>query len=503
VKKQKSLVLVTVDCMRADHAGFMGYRRPTTPYLDRLAAESFVFPMASVAGAPTYYSFPAILASRYPLALGRDVLGIGPGEPTLASALQGSGYATAAFLAGNPYLSERFGYDQGFTVFEDSLRDQLEPTSEVKSPTLPLRFNRTWHQLNRRLDRWAHASRSLGRIYDSLYFQYCQRLAMAPPESMDALRRFPAAEVIVSQALDWVSSVKGSPFFLWLHLMDPHAPYYPKPEALRLMGTGEISAFRARYLNSCWNRSDLSSSGRRRYCEDVVALYDAGIRWVDVQMARLSQRLKETDLWEDCVFALTADHGEEFLDHGGCFHPPSRLTEELIHVPLLLRVPGTPKRELPKSLFSLLHLAPTLMDVLQLEIPSEFRGQSHWKRIVEGTREEDVVAVSESVAECTNPFQRAKRLGSRVLVIRRGQMKLVLHLGTGAEELFDLQADPQENSPLPIDAGRETRRQLLDSARIHIQDSRSKREPEMRLRASLREIRNECLQSDSRAGELG
>ena len=70
-----SLVLITVDCLRADHVGFMGYPRPTTPFLDTLANESVVVSTAIVAGAPTYYSFPAIFASRYPLDLGRDVVG--------------------------------------------------------------------------------------------------------------------------------------------------------------------------------------------------------------------------------------------------------------------------------------------------------------------------------------------------------------------------------------------------------------------------------------------
>src|ERR1700736_415807 len=102
---QKSLALVTVDCLRADHTGFTGYGRPTTPFLDSLAGESFVFPAAIVAGAPTYYSFPAILASRYPLALGRDLLGLAPGESNLASVFKRAGYATASFGAANPYIS--------------------------------------------------------------------------------------------------------------------------------------------------------------------------------------------------------------------------------------------------------------------------------------------------------------------------------------------------------------------------------------------------------------
>src|SRR5277367_3956391 len=121
MKLPRSLLLITVDCFRADHAGFLGYDRATTPFLDSLARESVIFSNAIVAGAPTYYSFPAMMASRYPLALGRDIVGLAPGEPTLASVLNEAGYATGAFLAANPYLSRRFGYDAGFEVFRDFL----------------------------------------------------------------------------------------------------------------------------------------------------------------------------------------------------------------------------------------------------------------------------------------------------------------------------------------------------------------------------------------------
>ena len=115
----RSLILVTVDCLRADHVGWLGYDRPTTPFLDSVATESTVFSKAMVAGTPTYYSFPGIMAARHPLALGRDIIGIAPGEPTIATILKQSGYATAAFVAANPYLSPRFGYDVGFDVFND------------------------------------------------------------------------------------------------------------------------------------------------------------------------------------------------------------------------------------------------------------------------------------------------------------------------------------------------------------------------------------------------
>src|SRR5208337_3542541 len=116
---------------------FYGYSHPTTPFLDSLASESFVVPQAVVAGAPTYYSLPSILASRMPLALGRDVIGVAPGESTLATVLRESGYATGAFSAGNPYISPRFGYDQGFDVFCDFLDFEAQSTQNTVSPEIP------------------------------------------------------------------------------------------------------------------------------------------------------------------------------------------------------------------------------------------------------------------------------------------------------------------------------------------------------------------------------
>ena len=160
--------------------------------------------------------------------------------------------------------------------------------------------------------------------------------------SLDQLRRFPSADVIVDHARDWLSSIAGQPFFLWLHLMDPHSPYYPQQEALNLMGSS-LDASRARYLNSYWNRGDIGASRLKKHREDIVMLYDAGIRWMDTQVARLAETLRDLGLWQDCVMALTADHGEEFLDHGGRYHPPSSVAEELVRVPLLLHGPGLPE----------------------------------------------------------------------------------------------------------------------------------------------------------------
>ena len=481
---RKSVVLITVDCLRADHCGFMGYPRPTTPFLDGLAAESFVFPAAIVGGVPTYYSFPAILASRYPLALGREVLGLAVEEENLASACKKNGYATAFFGAGNPYLSARFGYDFGFDTFRDFLEDDLTPLSshENRAPT------GGWAgSVNRTLASVSHKIPGMGAAYDELYFRYCQRWGAPTPGSLDMLRRFPAADVIVEQARTWLASVGENPFFLWLHFMDPHSPYYPTEKGLEIFGENNgLTASRARYLNAYWNRFDVGSKRLRPYRDEVIAMYDSGIRWVDAQIARLVEALRRFKLWENCVLAFTADHGEEFLEHGRRYHAPS-LVEELIHVPLLVRVPKIRKKLVSASPFSLLHLAPTLLAAADLPVPAEFQGQSQWKHLQEGTSWE-VPAISECVAGCTNPFRPDQCRGARLLAVREARHKLLLNFETQTDYLFDLDTDSREQTPLPSSAGKPERRRLLESAFAHLRRSATRQNSPAYLRARLREI---------------
>jgi arylsulfatase A-like enzyme len=486
----RSLILITIDCLRADHVGFLGYDRPTTPFLDAVAAGSLTFSNAVAAGAPTYYSFPAIMASRYPLALGRDVIGLAPGEPTIASVLNQSGYATAAILAGNPYLSSRFGYNAGFESFQDLIQTEFSPLPEGAGGAMNLRRHSHW---NLRLAEACHKLGPLGPLYDELYFQYCQRLAAPQAQALDVLRRFPGADVIVNRAREWLSGITDRPFFLWLHFMDPHSPYFPPEKSLEWMGHSKLSASRARYLNSYWNRSDLGANRLRHHREEVIALYDASIRWVDAQIGRLVDALRECRLWDNCVLALTADHGEEFLDHGGRYHSPSKVTEELVHVPLLLHVPGISKRQSARPPFSLLDLAPTLLDAVDASIPRSYRGRSHWTQLRKGENWNGDALV-ECAAGCTNPFRLDDRLGARILAVREARYKLVFNFAASTQQLFDLEADPRELHPLLPDAEKPVRRRLLDRAGQHIADSLRSRDPDLRLGARLRDLQLEWVE---------
>jgi arylsulfatase A-like enzyme len=503
--RKRSLILITVDCLRADHCGFYGYSHPTTPFLNTLASESFVVPNAIVGGAPTFYSLPAILASRMPLALGRDVVGLAPGESTIAAVLRESGYATAAFSAGNPYISPRFGYDQGFETFRDFAGTETQPlpNTHAQDQHVPADVR---GKLNRSLKGVA-SSMGLGALYDELYFQYCMKV-VPPAASIDVLRRFPAADVLVDQALSWLASVavEDRPFFLWLHLMDPHSPYYPRNEAFGELTGTDIEPGHARYLNEFWNRSDLKPVGFKKKRAQVIQLYDAGIRWVDTQIARLVAHLQETQLWDECVLALTADHGEEFLEHGGRYHAPVRLHEEIIRVPLLIRVPGVPvpgakSAKVPASPMSHLHLAPTLVDMIGAEAPPAFQGRSLWQNLQQGIAWDDP-ALIECAYNCTNPFRADRRNTPRLMGVRESRFKLVMRMEAGAtEQIYDLESDPSETRPSAV--GGETRKRLLQTARRLLDQTISARDPELRLRARLRDFRNENSHSESPPQNLG
>lgn len=490
-QNKRSLLLVTVDCLRADHCGFYGYSRPTTPFLDSMASESYLVPTAIVAGAPTYYSFPAILASRMPLAFGRDVIGVAPGETTLATVLRDANYATAAFSAGNPYLSPRFGYNQGFDVFEDFQKFEARsaPVQDVASHSQQPDPRRA--KANQ-FARHVASTFSLERAYDEMYFRYCMRVA-PPVTTMGSLRKYPSADVLVDQAISWLRTTANRPFFLWLHFMDPHSPYYPTEEAFYKFTGKEIVATNARYLNEYWNRSYLNAQSLRKNRSEVVELYDAGIHWMDQQIARLVGSLRQSNRWEDCVFALTADHGEQFLEHGGRYHPPTSLHEEVIRVPLLIRVPGQRSGKVPSPPMSHLHLAPTLLQAANVSIPTSFRGRSLLANLERGTAWNDPVIV-ECAYGCTNPFHAKERSAPRLLCVRGARFKLVMRIESdSAEEVYDLELDPNELHAETGGLQSGTRSQLLRAAMGHLEKTLSSQDALLRVRSQMRDLRFEAF----------
>lgn len=270
--------------------------------------------------------------------------------------------------------------------------------------------------------------------------------------------------------------------------MDPHAPYFPKLQATAEVGADRSNGQRAKYLNSYWARGDLNVGRLRKKKRDIVNLYDAGIRWADVQIERLVCKVAELGILENCALAVTADHGEQFLDHGGRFHMPLALPQELIHVPLLLRVPGCSGRRDVNAPIGLVDLAPTLLNALDISAPASFRGRSCWSYLLNNKLWEWPV-ITECAFGCNNPAQVHERSAPRILAVRKNSYKLVVNFALGLEELFDLRSDPTEVNPLPSRMAKEQRRFLLQCAEKHIDQNHKSRSVDIRIAAQLRDFR--------------
>lgn len=143
-------------------------------------------------------------------------------------------------------------------------------------------------------------------------------------------------------------------------------------------------------------------------------------------------------------------------------------------------------------------LAPTLLDILDVPVVADFRGQSWWSRT--GIRRRNRPVVTECVHGSTNPFHRGNRIGPRILSLRKDNYKLVSDFSAGSYQLFDLAADPQERNPLSEDSLLAVRKQMLDWTRKHVAESYQSRDSNRRVAVQLRDLRLEWAQPAASVG---
>jgi arylsulfatase A-like enzyme len=394
-----NVVLVTVDSLRADHCSSYGYDRETSPNLDALAAEGLAVDAYANANA-TRASFPSILTSTYPLAYGGFKY-LSDRRTMLGTPLREAGYSTGGFHS-NVWLSRDFNYDRGFDRFYDS-----------KSDPGPMARLRTFLKTN--LDQDGVVYRTLQSVYDRTERQ----------AGIDVGQTYKDAETITDRALDWIRGAP-EPFFCWVHYMDVHHPYVPRPSYAAEMGVemdiGEREAIRLR--RKMLERPDDVTDEERQV---LVDLYDAEVRYADEQIGRLVDSVRGSA--GETAFLCTSDHGEEFYEHGGYSHNPS-MYDEVIHVPLVLAGEGI-ESDRPEVEVELLDVAPTVHDLAGVGSPGTYRGRSVLDRVETG---ESAAVISETENDD----------GLR-LSIRRDGWKYIWDQGEATEELYDLEADPGEH----------------------------------------------------------
>ncbi len=309
-----NVVWIVIDALRADHLSCYGYERETSPFLDRLAANGFLFERAVSQESYTLASAASYFTSKYPPATG--VLYDRPAMDaldwsflTVAEVMKDAGYATAAFVF-NPHLQARFNFAQGFDRYDDTAEKYFK-----RDPTPP-------HE------RWETGQKMLRKLRPYLDEQ------------------------------------DDRPLFLYLHYRDVHGPYYPPPP-YHATFLPEGYEPQVDIIDRLGTELDWAPEHRELY----VSQYDGEILYTDRCIEQAFELLATHGIdLDNTVVVVTSDHGEEFVeehprDPGGWSHGRTLFVEQ-VHVPLILHVPGLAPPRRVDTFVELVDVGPTVLDAV-------------------------------------------------------------------------------------------------------------------------------------------
>jgi choline-sulfatase len=288
-----NIIFITVDTTRADRMGFLGSKRGLTPNLDVVARQGVVFERAFSQAPLTPVSHATIFTGTYPqfhtvTDFGHPLPSVLPFVPDI---LHKTGYHTAAFIGSiilDPKGNMAPGFDRGFDFFDAGFHMKRGP-DETRYDTVERR-----------------------------------------------------AGEVVGHAIAWLNKNRQAPFFIWIHLYDPHAPYDPPPP------------FDKRFTDP----------------------YDGEIAYADASLGKFFQYLRQRGLYDRAMILMMSDHGESLGAHGESMHGIF-LYDETIHVPMVFKLPGEVLAgRRVASRVRLVDVAPSLLSMLSLPLPPTFQGES-------------------------------------------------------------------------------------------------------------------------------
>ncbi len=377
-----NIVVVSIDSLRHDHLGCYGYERPTSPVIDRLATQGVRFETAVSTTSWTLPAHAALFTGLFDSAHGLvdNGLSLGQDHRTLAETLSAGGYRTAGFYGG-PYLHPTFGLGQGFETYQSCMTT----------------------------------------IADGATGRDVRRFSRAP---VGASHRDVTGPRTVEEVTRWLQQPGTGPFFLFVHLWDVHYDYIA-PEEYALLFTdpaydGDVDG--RNFARIVRERRELTPEER----EHVIALYDAEIRFTDDALGRILRELPE-----DTLVVVTADHGEEFFEHGGWGHQSS-VFDEQVRIPLIFHWPGHFEPRVVPDQVRLIDLMPTLLTIAGARRQPATQGRSLLPLIL-GEAAEPEPALLELLVDQRH-FQALRDRGWKYVDSRDVRFQ-------GG---FDLEADPAE-----------------------------------------------------------
>ncbi len=393
---RKNLLFVSIDTLRKDHLGCYGYRRPTSPFLDRVARGGARFQSVTAVAPytlPTHATmFTGLMPPRHGAVHTSDRL-VAQRVRYLPHVLRERGYHTAAYTGG-AFVSDSFGFDAGFDRF--TITDPITVEDD--------------------------------------------QLAKLEPEKREARER-----QNLEAAAKWVDSRGGEPWFLFLHTYTVHEYCAPEGDLARFDTKPVTTPGRVfpQWLTSDAWKKEPGSAGDLDHVRDR---YDATIAYCDRMLEQLFLRLEKSGQLKNTVVVIVGDHGEEFMEHGSMRHSVT-LYEEMLQVPWILAAPSIPPGTIVNEPVSQADIMPTLLDLLDVPVPGDLDGHSR-RSALRG----DLKSFIETplFAQVASPF-------SRRVALRRGQWKMISSenaefpgsaVPAAPVEFFDLRNDPLEGSNL-------------------------------------------------------
>jgi arylsulfatase A-like enzyme len=415
------VLVILADTLRRDHLDVYGHTRETAPTLARMAREGTLFRDAVSNASWTKVSVTSLMLSLYPTSHGvRSFADRLPDEAsTLAEAFRDAGFATVAFSA-NFFVGKLTHLEQGFEELQESA-------------------------------------------------------SLSTSVSQDAEQSKTAREQ-VDRLLPWLDAHRDVPFFAYLHVTDPHSPYRPMaPYDTRFASAedgarhereqAELRRFIAHPVMRAFGMpiaSELAAAelDAETYSSVDRAWYDASIRAMDAELARVFERLRELGLAENTLVVFTSDHGEEFLEHGASFHGRS-VYGEVTRVPLLFWGAGVPAGRVVEPTVQSIDLMPTLLALASVKTNAPMQGQSLAPLLGDDAAArawKQRPAVSEHRLDLSGP-PWVDREGT---AIEDGAWKLIENSSPGAGvppvELYDARRDPLDQHDVAAEHAEEVTR---------------------------------------------
>ena len=456
--KDKNVILITLDTLRVDHLSCYGYKRNTSPNIDLLARNGILFEQAIANGPYTMASFPAILTSTYPFSLGGyDNI---RKRVSIAEIFKEYGYFTFA-IPNNPLLFSNHGYDKGFTIFEEELKRDINVKIDKNKLMKIAISNKIIYNLSK-------------KIYHIVPFS----LQSAP---------YLKAEKVNEQIISVLQNNTPNRFFAWIHYMDIHHPYGPPKKFLKEVYSKKISDHEVKKLNRkrSENVFDNSVEIKKDELEKMIALYDGEIRYTDHYIGELVKKLGEMG-YSNTLFIITADHGEEFMQHGAIGHAGenwfTHMYDELLHVPLIFSGADHSRKRISDQVCHL-DILPTIVELLGLGKSEGFQGESILP-LIKGAKGKSDYVISE--ASLFNKYKGAEKIPEnekKIISCRTKDWKYI-YRDDFPSELYNLRRDPRETNNL-VDEERKRAEEFKEVLFKHLEKQKAfdeKRKVDRRLK---------------------